>query len=234
MHKRSAKPITNVDDPRYVKALAHPLRIRILAMLEERDASPVQLAEHLDATLGTVAYHVRTLEKLGLIEMVATHQRRGATEHVYAAREHPRISDQAWASAGQMAKDVVIGSVLSQIGAYATRSAAAGGFNRSDAHITRTALKLDERGWAELARATQKWLEHVQRIETATQRRLDRVEDADGFDAGLVIMLFEAQPFFDSLSEQARESSRAPRARRATRGVRRRAQQPAGRVTRPE
>lgn len=57
-------PITNIEDPRYVKALAHPLRIRLLALLGDREASPVQLAEHVDATLGTVAYHVRTLERL--------------------------------------------------------------------------------------------------------------------------------------------------------------------------
>ena len=37
------KPITNIDDPRYVKALSHPLRVRILAMLQERTASPSQL-----------------------------------------------------------------------------------------------------------------------------------------------------------------------------------------------
>ena len=73
MARRSTiKPITDIEDPRYAKALAHPLRIRILALLAERDASPVQLAQRLDATLGTVAYHVRTLQKLGLIEMVAT------------------------------------------------------------------------------------------------------------------------------------------------------------------
>lgn len=106
-------PITNIEDPRYVKALAHPLRIRLLALLGDREASPVQLAEHVDATLGTVAYHVRTLERLGLIEMVATHQRRGATEHVYAAREHPRFSDAAWSATGPVAKHVMIASILS-------------------------------------------------------------------------------------------------------------------------
>lgn len=196
MAKRSgAKPITNVDDPRYVKALAHPLRIRILALLEERDASPVQLAEHLDATLGTVAYHVRTLERLGLIEMVATHQRRGATEHVYAAREHPRISDQAWSAASPMAKHVMIASVLSQAGQYATQSATAGGFDRTESHITRTALKLDEKGWVALSEATKKWLAQVQRIEEQTEKRTGKsIEET--FDVGLVIMLFEAVPFF--------------------------------------
>ena len=29
------KPVTNIDDPRYVKALSHPLRVRILALLQE-------------------------------------------------------------------------------------------------------------------------------------------------------------------------------------------------------
>ena len=37
-----------------------------VAMLDERVASPNQLAGWLGASLGTVAYHVRTLEQLGL------------------------------------------------------------------------------------------------------------------------------------------------------------------------
>ncbi len=72
------KPITNIDDPRYVKAMSHPLRVRILALLDERSASPVELSGWLGATLGTTAYHVRTLERLGLIELVAESRVRGA------------------------------------------------------------------------------------------------------------------------------------------------------------
>src|SRR5204862_7829579 len=63
------QPITSINDPRYVKAISHPLRVRILAMLQERTASPSQLSEWLGATLGTTAYHVRALHKLGLIEL---------------------------------------------------------------------------------------------------------------------------------------------------------------------
>jgi DNA-binding transcriptional ArsR family regulator len=188
-------PIEDVEDPRYVKALAHPLRVRILSMLEERDASPVQLAEHLDATLGTVAYHVRTLERLGLIEMVATHQRRGATEHVYAAREHPRFSDAAWSSTSPMAKHVMIASALSQIGEFATKSAAAGGFDGSEANATREALKLDPEGFEALAAAAQRWLKEADAIEKAAAKRL-KGSDAGPIDAGLVLLLFEALPFF--------------------------------------
>jgi len=205
---RAAKPITNIDDPRYVKALAHPLRIRILALLEERNASPVQLAEHLQATLGTVAYHVRTLEKLGLIKLVETHQRRGATEHVYAARKHPRFSDSAWNATSPVAKHAMVSAILSQIGQYATQSAAAGGFDRADAHFTRTALKLDERGWAAVAKATKAWLEQVAEIERKSEQRTTRSGEAP-FDAGLVILFFEAQPFFETGEKRGRQSRRS-------------------------
>jgi DNA-binding transcriptional ArsR family regulator len=87
------KPITSIDDPRYVKAMSHPLRVRILALLSERTASPVELAEWVEATLGTVAYHVRTLHRLGLIELVDETRVRGAVEHHYRAKERPKISD---------------------------------------------------------------------------------------------------------------------------------------------
>jgi DNA-binding transcriptional ArsR family regulator len=188
-------PISDIEDPRYVKALSHPLRVRILSMLEERDASPVQLAEHLDATLGTVAYHVRTLERLGLIEMVATHQRRGATEHVYAALEHPRFSDRAWASTHPMAKHVMIASALSQVGEFATQSAAAGGFDRAEANLTRNTLHLDAEGLAELAEAVRRWQEEVSAVEASSAKRMSKSGEKPT-DAGLVTMLFEATPFF--------------------------------------
>ena len=101
------KKVTTLDDPRYIKALSHPLRVRILAILEERAASPVKLADLLDASLGVVAYHVRTLEQLGLIKLVRTNQVRGAVEHHYRAQPRPTISDEGWAAAGPVAKQAL-------------------------------------------------------------------------------------------------------------------------------
>jgi len=194
------KPITDIDDPRYVKALAHPLRIRILAMLADRVASPVQLAAHLDATLGTVAYHVRTLHSLGLVELVDTRQRRGATEHYYRAREHPRFPDDAWAGLAPVAKQRMLSAMLQQIGQYVASSAAAGGFDHADAHMTRTSLRLDDRGFKQLAAASRKWLREAERIEEAAAARLDRPSgeggngDGDGgVEGGLVVMVFEGR-----------------------------------------
>jgi DNA-binding transcriptional ArsR family regulator len=78
-------PETNTEaiDQRLVRALAHPLRVQILEILSERVASPNDLSVELGVDLGHVAYHTRTLDRCGCLELVDTAQRRGATEHFY-------------------------------------------------------------------------------------------------------------------------------------------------------
>ena len=187
------KPVTNINDPRYVKALSHPLRVRILALLQERTASPRELAEWLDATLGTVSYHVRTLHDFGLIELVKTTQVRGAIAHHYKAKVRPRVSDEAWAGASPIAKQAAVGSTLQIVDEYARASAAAGGFDRAEAHLSRTNLRLDAKGWQQAAKACEKLLAELNRIEEAAGRRLDKDPHADGVsDAAVALMMFDA------------------------------------------
>jgi DNA-binding transcriptional ArsR family regulator len=188
----ASKPVTNISDPRYVKALSHPLRVRILALLQERTASPRELAEWLDATLGTVSYHVRTLHDFGLIELVNTTQVRGAIAHHYKATIRPTVDDAAWASAPPIAKQAAVGATLQTVDEYARASAAAGGFDRGEAHLTRTNLRLDGKGWVAADKACQKLLTELSRIEDAAARRIEKNPQAATSDAALVVMLFEA------------------------------------------
>ena len=204
-------PVPDIDDPRYVKALSHPLRVRILALLQERTASPRELAEWLDATLGTVSYHVRTLHDFGLIELVRTSQVRGAIAHHYRSRVRPRVSDEAWASAAPVVKQAAVGAALQTVDDYARAAAAAGGFDRADAHLSRTNLRLDGRGWQAAAKACEKLLADLARIEEAASKRLAK-GDAGASDAALVVMLFEAvkltQPDGDAPAGRAKSNSR--------------------------
>ena len=207
-------PITNINDPRYLKALAHPTRIRVLAILKERKASPNELSEMLGEGLGTVAYHVRTLKNLGLVKLVGTRPRRGAIEHFYEAVEHPRISDEAWGQAGPVVKQRLLSAMLQQAGEYSASSAAAGGFDRNDAVITRHALKLDEKGWQELAKAAKRWLEEMDKIEKASKARTSKDDPHGAFDVGLILMLFEAVPFSEGGAKKKGAKSSARSARR--------------------
>lgn len=208
------KKITQLDDPRYIKALSHPLRVRILAILEERTASPVQIADQLDASLGVVSYHVRTLERLGLVKLVRTNPVRGAVEHHYRAQPRPTISDDGWDAASPVAKQAYLSSFLQQVGAYTDAAAASGGFDRADAHFTRTVAKLDAKGWQQLAKACEQLLQKIDTLEAASAKRIAKDPHADGIvDAGLVIMLFEAARL--AAPEPKKRRARRPKTSRA-------------------
>lgn len=53
---------------REVRALAHPLRIRLLEELRGGPATASMLARELDESSGATSYHLRELEKAGLVE----------------------------------------------------------------------------------------------------------------------------------------------------------------------
>jgi DNA-binding transcriptional ArsR family regulator len=81
-----------------MRAAAHPIRVRVLAALAQREMSPVELSRTLgrpDWSLGVIAYHVRLLAAHGLIELESTIQRRGAIEHRYVATPEGRALSAA-------------------------------------------------------------------------------------------------------------------------------------------
>ena len=209
------KPITNINDPRYVKALSHPLRVRILAMLQERTASPSQLSEWLGATLGTTAYHVRSLHQLGLIELADETRVRGAIEHHYRAGKRPMVSEDAWEQAPPIAKQAAVGSALQIVGEYASKSAAEGGFDRAEAHLSRTSLKLDAKGWDQLNKAALKFVEQVEKIDAAAKERaVKRPHEEELGDAQVVLLAFEAERLSgkERATKQKRGALRPPKA----------------------
>jgi len=164
--------------------------MRLLVALEQEATSPKALAEKLQLPIGTVAYHVKTLHNLGLLTLDHTRQRRGAVEHYYRALEHPRFTDEAWSRLDLVSKQRVLAAVLTQAHEDAVRAAAAGGFDAADAHFTRTPLRLDAVGWAELAEVSKRWLDEAARIQDESDERI--ADGADGeLGAELVVLLFE-------------------------------------------
>jgi DNA-binding transcriptional ArsR family regulator len=185
------RTLHDINDPRLVKALAHPLRIRILAILEDRVASPSEIAEQLDAPLGNVSYHVRQLAELGLISLVRETPVRGTLEHHYRAEIRPRITDKAWSSAPDIVKHATVSATLSQVGAGVNRAAAEGGFSKDDAHLSRLPLVLDADGWKEIAGELNSMLDRVEKIQRASSKRLLKQNHDGELRGELVMMLFE-------------------------------------------
>ena len=185
------KPITDINDPRLVKAMAHPLRVQILSVLEQRVASPRELSDELEAPLGNVSYHVRTLSSLGLIKLVKKTPRRGAIEHYYEARGRAVVSDKAWAEVPDIVKRALLGATLASISEDVNAAASGGGFQREDMHLTTSKVAVDEQGWSDLSKLLADTWSRVEKIQRDSGKRL-RESGGDGeISAGIVAMLFE-------------------------------------------
>jgi DNA-binding transcriptional ArsR family regulator len=181
----------DITDARLVKAYAHPLRIEILSLLDNRVASPKQIATELDTPLPNTAYHVRQLAQLGLVELVRRTVRGGAVEHHYTTKVRPTIPDEVWATLPDIVKRAAVGGALQQALSEMIRAVDEGGFSRDDAHLTRTPARLDAKGWRALARELHRSLKRIDAIVTETEARLDKDPEAETVEAMTVMALFE-------------------------------------------
>ena len=184
-------------DARLAKALAHPLRVRLLAALNEGVASPNQLAEQVEEPLQNVSYHVRVLLSLGCIELVRTAQRRGAIEHFYRALTRPFFTDSDWEQLPASARHSLSDSVLRQVWDDAAGALGAGTFDdRDDRHLTRTPLAVDEKGWEKLNELLAELQERALEIQDESAERLAKSGD-EALATRLVMMHFPSGPASD-------------------------------------
>ena len=184
------KPYQDITDPTVAKALAHPLRTRILAALADRTASPSELANELDVPLGVLSYHVRRLTALGFLKLVRRVPRRGAVEHYYTATVRPRLSDAAWGATPEIVKDATLSAALTQVGSEVAAAAAGGGFSASEARLSRIPVTLDQQGLLELAAALDDAADRVNQIESDSRDRLARPDAEEAHGALVVLMGF--------------------------------------------
>lgn len=160
------------------KALAHPLRGRIMVLLDERQASPREIADLLDESFDQVCYHVRELAKSPgpgqdpLIELVGTDTRRGGTAHLYKAVARPIIDVTAWERLSRLLREInsvwvgqiIIGDLIEALEA-----------RTFDARPGRTMIRMnmvvDEQGWEEIEPAGAAYLEELQKIQARSAAR---------------------------------------------------------------
>ena len=71
-----------------VRALSHPLRLRLLEMFAERPRTTMQAAEELGEAPTRLYHHVAALERAGLIRVRETRRKRGTTEKYFEAVAH--------------------------------------------------------------------------------------------------------------------------------------------------
>ena len=177
-------------DSRLAKALAHPLRVQLLAALNQGVASPNELAKKLDEPLTNVSYHVRMLHDLGTIELVETEPRRGALEHYYRAIVRPFFADREWKRLPKNARGSISDAVLQLVWDDTAEAIKTGIFDeRENRHLSRTVLAVDEEGWEELNEMAMEMVDRAMQIQADSAGRAAK-DDGETFSVNLVMMTY--------------------------------------------
>jgi len=174
----------------------HPIQIKALTILTERIASPKEIAVELGLTAaraGRVSYHVRALLKRGLVELVRTEPRRGASEHFYRAVEplivmdpdaermsfEERLTFSCWIICC-ISADFALGLETETIDV------------RSDRHLSRFPLHLDETGYSDLVEEHNRVFHRTSDIAAESAERLCETGEL-GMSVSAVMASFPVQ-----------------------------------------
>jgi DNA-binding transcriptional ArsR family regulator len=179
-------------DQDLVRALAHPLRVRILEALQGRKASPTELEVELGTKLGNVAYHVRILLGCSCVELVGTAKVRGATEHFYTARPRSFVGHQDWRrvplSVRAEVTNEAIRTFVAKLGAAIDADTID---RRADTTLSWMPITVDEQGRRETAEILGRALRELTAVAAESRERLG---DADGIPVVTGLAAFEAPP----------------------------------------
>lgn len=177
------------------RALSHPLRISILMSMNapKRRLSPSAFADESGEPLGTCAYHFRELRKFGCIEMVATAQRRGATEHLFEPTKRAMAWTAMWKRLPEWVKQNLSATALAGLVDAVGRAIDSGTFDaREDSHLSYDAMRVDDQAWGELTALLNDTLHQAIGIGERAEARL--TPDVPGFVATYGLTCFEAPP----------------------------------------
>jgi DNA-binding transcriptional ArsR family regulator len=188
-------------DPRLMHALSHPLRVRILSILGERVASPLEMAAELDEPLGNVSYHVTVLRDSDCIDEVRNEPRRGAVEHYFKANPRSSLGSISWDTLPPVVRqslaaasfDTLVPQVVDALRAETFR-------HRDKSSFYWQPLSLDEPGWKEIAEI----IEDVDaRIKAVAKKSRRRLKAQDGFSVIAVVGALEIPREEDDEPRQA-------------------------------
>lgn len=180
-----------VDD-RLIKALGHPVRAHILAVLNERVASTKEIGDEIELDVSAFYKHVQLLEELGCIECVETRKVRGVKERFFRATTTLLLDDTAWRRLPATVRRDVSVDLAQTISDEAAAAARAGKLGSGDAeHLSFTPGVVDDRGRRETVRLLNRTLKRVMTIQRASGGRLAKTGEA-GIPVTAAIMGFEA------------------------------------------
>jgi DNA-binding transcriptional ArsR family regulator len=182
-----------ITDFRQIRAIADPLRIRMLQLFAEEPLTTKQVADRLGEKPTRLYNHTRALEQAGLIRLVRTRQNRGTTERYLEAVGSLFEVDERLFAPGPRGSGGQEGT--SSIAAALLRSAAAELANRATESkdpapvVGQILLRLTPKEYDRLCAKVLRWIKGVKGSHRSGARR----SGGDARDAILTLALVPAQ-----------------------------------------
>lgn len=186
-----AKPAVSMETT-LASIVAHPTRARAFTILNERTASPVEIAQEIGKDVGHVGYHVRKLLQLNLIELVDERPVRGAVEHFYRATRRVYVDEEEFADQTVEEREVFTRHILQFHVADIARALDTHTFDaRPNRALLRTPMVVDEEGFQELADLHNEMYERTLEIQTKSAERLVGESESASINTMSATMFFE-------------------------------------------
>ncbi|MQY10829.1 hypothetical protein SRB5_09420 [Streptomyces sp. RB5] len=159
----------HVTTAEQLRAVSNLTRHRIMAVLRFEPATITQIADRVGLAKGSSSYHVRLLERSGLVKVVRTRKVRGVTERYYAMAARSIVLPEP----GEGGPDVLMRHAVADL-----EESPAG-----ERHVRMAHLRLTEEQFAELAARL-----------AALADEYRELSDPSLPDASLVFALFHPAP----------------------------------------
>ena len=176
----------------FVRALSHPVRVEILELLQEREASPTEMKRAIGGTLNLVNYHLKVLVDCGCVEVTRTEPVRGAVKHFYRALPRSFFGHRDLRDVPASIRGGATEMSLRTFSKAFRRAAEAGNVESEDAILSWMSLAVDELGREEAIAASEQVLERYELIARQSRERAAASEEplaalvvgVASFDAG--------------------------------------------------
>ena len=159
-----------------VAAMGHPTRAHAVTVLNERVACAAEIGRELGEPARHVSYHLKQLEKLGVIELVRVAETAGgrATGKYYRALVRSWYDPESWKQISQEHQPGITSGILASCNADMAAAVKTGTIHRVDNHISRTPLILEKIGYRELVNRLDLLLPEVIEAQQRSAARMTR------------------------------------------------------------
>jgi hypothetical protein len=175
-------------DSQLARALRHPTRVRILAVLNDRVASPKELEGILGLPMTHISYHCRELLRFGCVEVAKTEQVRGAVKTSYRATARMVLDDEQWADLDADARGAISLAAVGEVVERASTAIEAETFDkRLNRYVVTFKFDADEQAWDEITEIVEDAYGQIAEVETRAAGR-----DTEKFRATVSLLSYES------------------------------------------